>query len=241
MGLLQGRNATVLFYEVIYMLTKRLAACAELVSGKGTACDVGTDHAYLAAHLLEKDICREVIASDVAEGPLEAAKSTLNRYGLADRARVILSDGLKQVPSEGVTDVVIAGMGGETIVHILSQCDWIKSDVNLILQPMTKAPLLRKWLCENGFDILEEKIVHEGKFYYTVMLVKYSGKKYSLTEFEMALGCVNWKDEAVKGYGSFRLAHYSRLSQQMAQAQPEEAKYYGRLVQQLKQKLAQEE
>ena len=35
------------------MLTKRLQACLELVTPGGVACDVGTDHAYLAVALLE--------------------------------------------------------------------------------------------------------------------------------------------------------------------------------------------
>ena len=33
------------------MLDKRLTVCAELVRGEGIVCDVGTDHAYLAAEL----------------------------------------------------------------------------------------------------------------------------------------------------------------------------------------------
>lgn len=223
------------------MLTKRLSACAELVSGKGIACDVGTDHAYLAAELLRSGRCSEVIASDVAEGPLQAAKRTLRQMGLLSKARLILSDGLMQIPSYGVTDVIIAGMGGETIIHILSDCKWIKGEINLILQPMTKASLLREWLSGNGFDIHEEKIVHEGKFFYTVIRAVFSGKEYTLSDFEKELGCQDWSDETVKAYGRFRLSHYRRLSQQMSAAQPEAAEYYGKLAEELSGKCMEEE
>lgn len=223
------------------MLTKRLSACAELVSGKGIACDVGTDHAYLAAELLRSGRCSEVIASDVAEGPLQAAKRTLRQMGLLSKARLILSDGLMQIPSYGVTDVVIAGMGGETIIHILSDCKWIKGEVNLILQPMTKASLLRGWLCENGFDIHEEKIVHEGKFFYTVIKAVFSGNEYTLSDLEKELGRQDWTDETVKKYGRFRLSHYRRLAQQMASAQPEAAEYYRRLAEELQEKCREDE
>lgn len=81
------------------MLTKRLAMCAELVSGYGIACDVGTDHAYLATELLKSGKCKRVIASDVAEGPLNAAKRTLIQTGFIDSAELILSDGLLNVSS----------------------------------------------------------------------------------------------------------------------------------------------
>ncbi len=223
------------------MLTKRLHACAQLVSGRGIACDVGTDHAYLAAYLLQSGICENVIASDVAEGPLLAAKRTLRQAGLHDHAKVILSDGLKQVPSDGVTDVVIAGMGGETIVHILEDCPWQLTDVHLILQPMTKAPVLRAWLAEHGFHINREKIVCEGKFYYTVLSASWSGARCPMDEFERMVGMLDWTDADVRSYGRFRLNHYQKLSQQMAAAQPEEAALYGRLAEQIQKKLTEEE
>ncbi len=218
------------------MLNKRLRACADFVSGRGIACDVGTDHAYLAAELLKSGKCREVIASDVAEGPLMAAERTLNQAGLMSKARIILSDGLTQIPPDNVTDVVIAGMGGETIVHILSSCEWIKSDVNLILQPMTKAALLREWLCSNGFFIIEEKIVHDGRFFYTVMRTSYTGENFQLSDFNRELGFQDWTDEVVKDYGRFRIAHYKRLSSQMAEAQPEKAEIYRKIAEELAEK-----
>lgn len=219
------------------MLTKRLAACAELVSGRGIACDVGTDHAYLAAELLKSGRCSRVIASDVAEGPLEAAKRTLAEAGLLGQSQVILSDGLENVPSEGVTDVIIAGMGGETIVHILSRCSFIKENVNLILQPMTKHSVLREWLADEGFDIIEEKIVHEGKFYYTVIKARYSGIKYELSDLERELGRLDLNDETAAQFAEFRMNHYERLSSQMEKAAPEESGYYKRLAQELREKL----
>ncbi len=219
------------------MLTNRLAACAELVSGEGVACDVGTDHAYLAAELLKSGKCSRVIASDVAEGPLEAARRTLAEAGLLGHADVILSDGLMQVPLEDVTDVVIAGMGGETIVHILSQCSFIKENVNLILQPMTKHAVLREWLAGEGFDITDEKIVHEGKFYYTVMKARYSGVKYELSDLEREIGRLNFSDKTAIQFAEFRLRHFERLSSQMEKAAPGESMYYKSLAHELREML----
>ena len=55
------------------ILDKRLSMCAEMVSGKGVVCDVGTDHAYLAAYLIQSGKCSRVIASDINDCPLKFA------------------------------------------------------------------------------------------------------------------------------------------------------------------------
>lgn len=215
------------------MLTKRLAMCAELVSGKGTACDVGTDHAYLAAELLKSGKCEKVIASDVAEGPLNAARRTLMQAGLLDRAELILSDGLADVPGEKVSDVIIAGMGGETIAHILEECNWIENGVNLILQPMTKISFLREWLCGNGFSVTSEHIVCEGRFFYTVMKVIHTGENSELSDFQREVGCLDWNDETVKAYGRFRFTQFVKLSEQLAAVDFGSAEKYRKLAQEI--------
>ena len=91
------------------MLNSRLLACAGLISPGAHVCDVGTDHAQLAVYLLESGIAADVIASDIGEGPLQAAQRTITAHGLDGRIRTILSDGLQSIPPEGLTHIVIAG------------------------------------------------------------------------------------------------------------------------------------
>ncbi|HOH87118.1 class I SAM-dependent methyltransferase, partial [Ruminococcus sp.] len=122
------------------MLDNRLKKIAELVSGNGIAVDVGTDHAYLAAELINSGKCSRVIASDVKEGPLDSARNTVDKYGIQDKVELVLSDGLENVSLDGVSDVVIAGMGGETIADIIGavKIDSIdKMSIRWVLQPMT--------------------------------------------------------------------------------------------------------
>ena len=64
------------------MLTKRLAACAALVTEGGVVCDVGTDHAYLPAELLRQNRCPRAVVTDIHAGPLEAARRTLTETGV---------------------------------------------------------------------------------------------------------------------------------------------------------------
>lgn len=169
------------------MLDKRLTACAELVTGK-RVCDIGTDHAYLVAELLSSGKCLSAVAADINEGPLSAAKATLEKYDVADKTDIILSDGLENIPPDGITDIVIAGMGAEMILHIINQCKWIKKDINLILQPMTHAPLLRKQLYADGFEITKEIAVCDEDKCYAVMQVHFSGNIRELSEVEQNAG-----------------------------------------------------
>lgn len=149
------------------MLDKRLKLCANMVKGN-RVCDVGTDHAYLIAELILSGKCDTAVAADINEGPLSAARTNLEKVGVTDRVDIILSDGLKNVPQEGITDIVIAGMGGELIAKILSECDWLEGK-NLILQPMSKSDHLLRWLWENGFEIIKQQAVCESKFCYTAI------------------------------------------------------------------------
>ena len=180
------------------MLDNRLKMCADMISGKGIVCDVGTDHALLAAHLITTGKCEKVIASDINEGPLESARKTVEKYGISEKVELVLSDGLKNVNSEGVSDIVIAGMGGETIAKILGECEFGLDNIRLILQPMTKAEILRKWLADYGYKIVSENGVSEGEKLYTVITASAMPGCESLTEFEALRGFYSDDDEVGK-------------------------------------------
>lgn len=180
------------------MLDNRLKMCADMISGKGIVCDVGTDHALLAAYLITNGKCEKVIASDINEGPLESAGKTVEKYGISGKVELVLSDGLKNVNGEGVSDIVIAGMGGETIVKILSECQFDLNGIRLILQPMTKAEILRKWLADYGYKIVSENGVSEGEKLYTVITASAMPGCESLTEFEALRGFFSDDDKVGK-------------------------------------------
>ena len=192
------------------MLDSRLKKAAELVSGRGIAVDVGTDHAYLAAELVMSGRCKKVIASDVKEGPLESARKTVERYGVSGSVELILSDGLENVPMDGVSDVVIAGMGGETIADIIGRCDQDSfENIRWVLQPMTKPEHLRKMLYEFGLHITEEYAIEEGDKLYVVMAAEYAPDFRYLTEFDALYGFFADGDEMGEKY---RLREAERLA-----------------------------
>ena len=160
-------------------MDKRLLTCVSLCRGRVIA-DIGTDHGYLPCYMAAEGLCDKAYACDVAEKPLESAAAHISQNGLEDKVIPILSCGLEKVPAEGLTDIVIAGMGGELIARILEDCRWLKTAepaLNLVLQPMTKWDTLRRWLYENGFEVREEKPCTSGRFVYSVMQAVYTGEK----------------------------------------------------------------
>jgi len=174
-------------------LSKRLCAVCDFVEKNARVIDVGTDHAYIPIFLLQNGICAFAAGSDINTGPLEAAKNNAEYYGVSDRLELYLSDGLKTAECEknNYDCVIICGMGGEMIVSIIENAEWLKNPaVSLILQPMTMQNTLRHYLAANGFEITDETIT-EDKKYYQIIVCRYTGRTYSLTEAEELFGKIN--------------------------------------------------
>lgn len=146
--------------------------------------DVGCDHARLAAALALEKGCR-VIASDVRDGPLESAKRTLSELG-AENVETVKSDGLDGI--DYADDVIICGMGGELIADIAERCRFKNENTHFIVQPMTKAEVMRERLYKAGFDLLEEKTAVEGGKIYSVMLWRFTGEERVIDEIEALCG-----------------------------------------------------
>ena len=172
-------------------LDSRLAAAAEFVGYGTVAADIGTDHGYLVCWLVDNGVCPKAYATDINEKPLESAKELIAQMGLGDKIETRLTDGLSGLPGEEIDEVLICGMGGETIIGILSAHDWVKSErVHLVLQPMSRADTLRRWLYENGWRIDEEKAVETEGHLYTVMSVEYCGECTTPDEIFCSIGKV---------------------------------------------------
>ena len=149
-------------------LSGRLLACAGFVKKGSRVADIGCDHGYLSLYLLQNGIASSVIASDVNEGPLQSAMRNARKFGFQNKISFHLSDGVQNIPRDFDT-LVCAGMGADTMIHILESAPWLR-DVRytLILQCQSKRPELRKYLYANGFAIRRETLAKDGKFIYPV-------------------------------------------------------------------------
>ncbi len=153
-------------------ISRRLLRCAELVPQCDTAADLGTDHGYLAIHLLQTGRCAHVIASDLREKPLASAKNNAEKYRVSDRLQLRHSDGLHNYKPGEFEALVLAGMGGDLITRILAEAPWLEGGpYTLILQPQSAANELRRWLGERGWSIDRECLVRDGGFLYAVLSV----------------------------------------------------------------------
>lgn len=151
-------------------LTPRLRAVADMVPAGARLADVGTDHAYLPAYLLQEGVVQRAVVSDLRRGPLDRARTTAERYGFTERMDFRLCDGLSGIAPEEADTIVIAGMGGETIAAILEAAPWTaQGERVLVLQPMTMQHVLRPWLQGHGFRITEERLACEGESIYTII------------------------------------------------------------------------
>lgn len=171
-------------------LSERLAAVAALV-GKGTVADIGTDHAQLPIWLVQNGHSR-ALASDINEGPCQRARVNIYEWGLHGKIKVRCCAGLDGIEDFSPDNIVIAGMGGEMIASILEASNYPKeSCCRLVLAPQSMQDVLRRYLCENGFSILDETVVLDGGKYYQILSAKYSGNVTLLADFEYKLGELN--------------------------------------------------
>lgn len=187
-------------------LSKRLQVCAGFVSPGERVADIGCDHGYLGIYLLTQGIASAVIASDVNEAPLQSAVRNAEKFGVRDKIRFFLSDGVRNIPREFDT-LICAGMGADTMVSILEAAPWLKSkDYRLILQCQSKTPMLRKYLSDQGWRITEESVLRDGRFLYTVMEVVYQPEFPRLT-----IGECWFPPALLENPGSETIEYYRRL------------------------------
>ncbi len=151
-------------------LGPRLRAIADLVPPDCRClADIGTDHGYVPAALLLAGRVGRAVAADIGAPPLEHARRTAARCGVEDRMDLRLGDGLS-VLSPGEADViVIAGMGGDTIAGILAAAPWSRDGPLLLLQPMSRACELRRWLPEQGYAVRAETLVQDKGVLYPIL------------------------------------------------------------------------
>ena len=152
-------------------LSKRLHTCCAFIRPGDRVADIGCDHGYLGIYLLHNQIATDVIAADMNRQPLDSAVRNAGKFGVRDRMTFHLSDGACNIPHD--FDVMVcAGMGADTIISILEAAPWLQSEqYRLVLQCQSKTPMLRQFLAEHGWHILEETVLRDGRFLYTVMNV----------------------------------------------------------------------
>ena len=84
-----------------------------------------------------------------------------------------LCDGLAGISREEADCIVIAGMGGELVIHIMEEGRHVWDTVEQwVLSPHSELHKVREWLEKNDFVIVKEDMIFEEGKFYTVMDVR---------------------------------------------------------------------
>ena len=154
-------------------LSNRMMSIARLAPNNSIVADIGTDHGFVPAYLIENNISKKVIGTDISRGSLDKIIEYVKELGFEDRVDTRLGDGLEVIKPYEVDTVIIAGMGGLLIRDILEKSKEVSdSIINFILQPMVAAKELREYLINNNFEIIKEELVKEDNKYYEIIYAK---------------------------------------------------------------------
>lgn len=185
----------------LFKLDSRLQLCASMVRENVRLADIGTDHAYLPIWLARQGHISSAIAADIHLGPLQKAASNVRRYHVEEAVSTRLSDGLELIFPHEADDIVLAGMGGELIASIIEKAPWLKNkEKHLILQPMTSAEELRRFLQKEGYAVLKEQAAVKDNHAYTVMLAAYDPQNISKSELYPYIGLLIADTEESREY-----------------------------------------
>lgn len=155
-------------------LPKRLACAAELVPQCGRAVDIGTDHALLPIWLILSGRAGSALCADISPMPLIRAEKNIEKY--CPGIPTVLSDGFENISCSREDCVIIAGMGGETIAGILRAGTSSGEAGAYVLQPMSKAGELRRYLADSGFSIKRWSLVKDRGRIYECLLAQKQGE-----------------------------------------------------------------
>ena len=145
--------------------SKRIETLCALLKPTTTFADVGCDHGYCSEYMLKNGLCEFAILSDISKGSLEKATTLLKKYVEKGKAKGVLGNGFFGVPKD-TEEVLIAGMGGEEIVAILSHERYGFMPEKFVFQPMLNPDKLRSYILENGgFIERDYTFMADGKFY----------------------------------------------------------------------------
>lgn len=169
-------------------LSNRLELVVSFVKPGESAADVGTDHGHVPVELVRRGIVKHALAMDVRKGPLSKAEENIAAAGMKELVEARLSDGVQKLNASEANTVIIAGMGGELVIHILEDGRHVWNTVEQwVLSPHSELHKVREWLYQHDFFIEKEDMVYEEGKFYTVLDVR-RGSTSDLTEVDFRYG-----------------------------------------------------
>ncbi len=198
----------------MHNLSDRLQAAAEMIIAGEPVADIGSDHAYLPIFLVKNGIVPWAVAGELGDGPYERALQAVSQCVLQESINVRQGDGLQVLGYAEVSTVILAGLGGESIVDILDH-NWQKSNSfkRFVFQPMSRAGVLRKTLADRGWPILDEKLIVENEHYYLIINSEPGFQPYQLDDLEAEIGpqIMKANDSIKRGFIASYVEKYEKV------------------------------
>ncbi|WP_203648348.1 tRNA (adenine(22)-N(1))-methyltransferase [Secundilactobacillus yichangensis] len=171
-------------------LSNRLQTVADFVRPGARLADIGSDHAYLPVHLAKQGVISAAIAGEVVKGPYHNALTEIENEQLTAVITARLADGLAAIhPDDNIDTVTIAGMGGTLITNILeSGKSHLAHHERLILQPNVGEDNVRRWLQDNSYEIVAERILAEDGHIYEIIVGDPTDTPVTYTAAELKFG-----------------------------------------------------
>ena len=195
-------------------ISKRLKTVADMITRGNVLADIGTDHGYVPIYLVKEGKVPGALAMDIGKGPLEKAIANI-------------SDGLDKLNVGEADSILIAGMGGELMIKILSAApEKCLAAKELILSPHSQINLVRKYLKKEQYGIEKETMVKDEGKYYTILKVLPKGKSAKqdslddYTEAELRYGrrLIEEKSPVFLEYLEKEKAGYERIKKMLEDA-----------------------
>jgi len=188
-------------------LAHRLASIASFYNNEESIYDIGCDHGLLGLHFQNYPLIKNIHLIDPNPYSVELIKKDKDSY-ITEREKLIFKreSGEKIKITESNSLVFIAGMGGKTIIEILSEWDEqnFQNCSQIVLSPHRDHLKLREYLKNKGMKLVGETVIYDQERYYEILSVGLKG------ESEVGLyGEKLWKTEASANYKMHLLKHLS--------------------------------
>lgn len=210
------------------LLSSRLQTVVNYIPNGYRIADIGSDHAYLPCHVVQKGIVPFAVAGEVVEGPYQSAIRQVESVGLTEQISVRLGNGLEVLQPGEVDCITIAGMGGSLIASILDRGkDRLQHIKRLILQPNIGAIAIRKWLLDHGWKLIQEEILIEDGKIYEILVAEQGDPRFIYGE-DLDAGLLmgpflkKVQNKAFKQKWLGEKANWLRILQQLEQAEQTE-------------------
>lgn len=194
-------------------ISKRLMAIAEKVDKCQTVLDIGTDHGYIPIYLIKNNMCNKVIASDINKGPLKKAEENIKLNNI-DGIELRLGSGFNVVKQGEADTAVLAGMGGHLIKDlILEREDIFKKLQYAVLQPVQNPYVLRKFIINRGYTILDEDLVFDENIFYEIIKVRYNENKREEAKiyYEIGRKLLEDKNPRLHDFLMYKISKYRKI------------------------------